>query len=85
MSMPVCNKCVTGYRIPGEPQGTITKIGNYQTYVATPSKGVMDESKVIASFSDIFGLQQNNKVVADMIAEQTGYTVYLPDVSHDGH
>jgi carboxymethylenebutenolidase len=80
MSKPVCANCVTGFRIPGEAKGTVTKIGPFDTYVATPSGGAKDASKVIISFSDIFGMQLNNKIVADLLAEQTGYTTYLPDV-----
>lgn len=81
MSKPLCADCITGFRIPGEAKGTVSRLGNYATYVATPKEGISDTSKVIVSFSDIFGMTQNNKIVADLLAQQTGYTVYLPDVS----
>lgn len=57
-------------------------IATFQTYVASPSQGEADRSKAVVSFTDVFGIGlQNIKIVADMIADQTGFMVYVPDVS----
>lgn len=81
--MSICINCITGTEIPGEPKGSVEKIANIDTYVAKPSKEIADDSKTkaILSFTDVFGMQfKNNKIVADLIAEQSGLTVYTPDV-----
>lgn len=80
-SKPICINCITGSIIPGEPKGSEEKIGPFNTYVAKPSAGVADPSKAVLSLTDVFGLAlPNNKIVADMLAEQTGFVVYVPDV-----
>lgn len=82
MSGVICINCVTGTLLPGEPKGTIEKIGKYDTYIAKPTKGSAADSKAILSFTDVFGIGfKNNKIVGDLLAEQTGMVVYVPDVS----
>jgi dienelactone hydrolase len=80
VSKPFCINCISGSIIPGEPKGCEVLIGKFNTYVAQPSSGVTDESKIVISFTDVFGLAVNNKLVADMVADQSGYTVYVPDL-----
>jgi hypothetical protein len=78
----ICINCVTGHLLPGEPKGKEEKIGNVVTYVAMPSSGAVDKSKAIISFTDVFEIGLKNiKIVGDMLAEQTGLAVYIPDVS----
>ncbi|UZJ56196.1 hypothetical protein CBS101457_005516 [Exobasidium rhododendri] len=81
MSSPVCINCITGSILPGEPKGEIVKIGSYETYVAKPSAENVNLAKsAIVSFADVFGLSKNNKIVADLVSEQSGLVVYLPDL-----
>lgn len=78
--MPICINCVTGFELPGEPKGRTEKIGPYSTYVAK-SGDATQSSKAIVSMTDVFGLAlKNSKIIADMLAEKTGYTVYVPDL-----
>lgn len=78
--MPICINCITGNELPGEPKGTIEKIGPYSTYVAK-SGDAAQAGKAIVSLTDVFGLAlKNSKIIADMVAEKTGVTVYVPDV-----
>lgn len=80
-----CIHCVTGFRIPGEPKGKMEKIGEFDTYIATPSQGVRDPAKAIIYFYDAFGLKlANNKILPDTLADATGLTVYVPDVFNGG-
>ncbi|PWN52015.1 alpha/beta-hydrolase [Violaceomyces palustris] len=81
---PFCIHCVSGDIIPGTPRGTEQTIGPYKVYVTHPSSGApADPAKVIVSFTDVFGLELvNNKIIPDLIADQTGFTVYVPDMFH---
>lgn len=80
-SKPFCVHCVTGYRLPGQPRGRIEKIGTFDTYLAEPSTGVQDTTKAIIFFTDAFGLGlDNNKILADRLAQATGLSVYAPDL-----
>jgi hypothetical protein len=82
MSGVICINCITGTLLPGEPKGSVEKIGGIDTYVAKPSRGADNNSKAIVSFTDVFGIGfKNNKIVGDLLAEQTGMVVYVPDVS----
>lgn len=85
---PLCIHCVSGDVIPGEPKGTIETIGPYETYVSKPpaeSASAASEGKAVVLFTDVFGLAlQNNKIVADLIAERSSITVYVPDVRGGG-
>lgn len=78
-----CVHCVSGFRIPGDPKGKMETIHGLNTYVATPTNAASDSAKkAIIFFYDAFGLKlANNKVIPDKIADATGLTVYVPDVS----
>lgn len=77
-SAPICINCVTGFKLPGTPKGNVQKLGPYDTYIA--GNGGSHE-KAIVLFTDAFGLGlDNNKIIADMIAERTGFPVFVPDV-----
>jgi hypothetical protein len=78
-----CVHCTSGSRIPGEPKGKIESLHGFNTYVATPASPSADSaSKAIIYFYDAFGLNLvNNKIIPDLLADATGLTVYVPDVS----
>jgi hypothetical protein len=79
---PFCINCVSGDVLPGEPRGSLARIGPFDTYVAQPSTPAANsEGVAIVYFVDAFGLQlKNNKILPDMIADGTGLPVYVPDV-----
>lgn len=78
--MSFCQHCVDLKELPGTPQGSEQKIAGVQSYVAEGSK---KGSIVIAT--DIFGNGVTNpKVVADIFAKKTGYSVYVPDIFPGG-
>jgi hypothetical protein len=81
-SKPFCINCVSGDVLPGEPRGSLARIGPFDTYVAQPAERAPNsEGVAIVYFVDAFGLQlKNNKILPDMIADGTGLPVYVPDV-----
>lgn len=77
----ICVKCVSGSLLPGKPLGYVERIADCSTYIAQSASNA-DPTKAIISFTDVFGIEfKNNRIVADLIAQQTGYTVFVPDVS----
>lgn len=85
MSAPICVHCITGDRLPGEPRGKTEKIGPYETYIATPKEPRQGaETHAVVSLTDVFGLGLvNNKIYADLLADDAGIAVYVPDVSEE--
>jgi len=79
---PLCENCLAGHYIPGEPAGKIIKLDDVEYYVATPrDANKLKEGKVIVIFTDVFGIAiNNNKLIADLLANEGGYTVYVPDI-----
>ncbi|KAL8277762.1 hypothetical protein RQP46_009884 [Phenoliferia psychrophenolica] len=76
----ICDDCVSGGLIPGTPQGTMSDLGGMKYYVAE-GKGEGKADRAIVICTDLFGLGiDNTKLVADSIAGQSGFTVYVPDV-----
>ncbi|KAI8332883.1 Alpha/Beta hydrolase protein [Chlamydoabsidia padenii] len=57
------------------PTGTIEQIGNVPSYVVGP----VDAKKAIVLIYDIFGMQNNTKQFADILAKHCGYKVVMPD------
>jgi len=82
---PLCANCLSGHVIPGTPAGEVKKFGGVDCYITPPHKGEQKPGKVVVLLTDIFGLGLvNNKLVADLIANEGGYTVYVPDL-FDGY
>lgn len=78
--MSFCEHCIDLKELPGTPSGSSEKVGGVETYVA---KGNQKGSIVIAT--DIFGVGVTNpKIVADIFAKKTGFTVFVPDIFPGG-
>ncbi|KAG8935764.1 hypothetical protein FRC02_006573 [Tulasnella sp. 418] len=74
----VCEDCFTGALLPGEPTGSMTSIGSQQAYYK-PGNAPTDR-KAIIILPDIFGLASNNhQIIADQLAQETGFDVYVLD------
>jgi len=71
-----CSDCTSGDLLPGSPKST-EKDG---AYLAKGSNQEDAKDKVIVLFTDIFGLISNPKIIADTIAERTGFDVCVPDI-----
>lgn len=71
-----CENCKKGYIIPGEPTGTM--VGG--AYFRTAPSGTESKSAIVL-LTDIFGLPLiNSKIIADLLAEKTGFDVWVPDL-----
>ncbi|KAJ6104832.1 hypothetical protein N7523_011152 [Penicillium sp. IBT 18751x] len=70
--------CLTGFAREGNPTGEDGHIGDIATYISRP-QGNGKEKKAILFLSDIFGIYQNSKLLADAFAEQ-GYLTIVPDI-----
>ncbi|CEH12170.1 Predicted hydrolase related to dienelactone hydrolase [Ceraceosorus bombacis] len=78
-AQPFCVHCVSGDVLPGESKGKESKIGPYNTYIASPSSTRSSTVGIIFA-CDAFGLAlKNNKILADTLADKLGTTVYVPD------
>eukprot|EP00123_Amoebidium_parasiticum_P021032 comp6037_c0_seq1/m.1881 comp6037_c0_seq1/g.1881 ORF comp6037_c0_seq1/g.1881 comp6037_c0_seq1/m.1881 type:complete len:256 (-) comp6037_c0_seq1:312-1079(-) len=76
---PVPECCSTGHIHAGSPKGTTMKLGPREAYVVDPVSGRTD--KVILYIVDVFGWELvNSRLLADKIAELSGYTVVMPDI-----
>ncbi|KWU45863.1 hypothetical protein RHOSPDRAFT_32336 [Rhodotorula sp. JG-1b] len=72
-----CAACFQGYKLDGEPKGTMQELGGLAYYFA-PGKST---EKAIVLGTDLFGLGVPNcKIVADWFAENTGLPVFVPDL-----
>ena len=72
-----CPDCTSGSLLPGSPKGTEEN----RVYLAKGSNQEDTKGKAIVIFTDIFGLSISNpKIIADTIAERTGFDVWVPDV-----
>ena len=72
-----CSDCVSGDWLPGSPKGTEEN----GTYFAKGSDQESTQDKAVVVFTDIFGLSISNpKIIADTIAERTGFDVWVPDL-----
>ena len=75
----VCKDCITGFVHQGTPKGTAKTIAGLPTYAATPTT-TRGKPGVVVIIPDVFGWEFiNNRLLADVYAEKTGRTVYLPD------
>jgi len=76
-----CSDCTSGNWLPGSPKGTEEN----GAYLAKGSNQEDTKDKAVVVLTDIFGLAISNpKIIADTIAERTGFDVWVPDL-FDGH
>jgi len=82
-----CEHCTTGYLAKGKPKGKEEQIAGVPAYWAHP-KG--ESKSAVVYITDAFGHTfDNNRILADSIAEHAGVVVVMPDVfegqplSHD--
>lgn len=74
MSAGICERCKSGYILPGEPKGSIQENGAY--FIAGN-----DSTRAIILLTDAFGLSlKNNRILADRFAEEVGCDVWVPDI-----
>jgi dienelactone hydrolase len=72
-----CPDCTSGNSLPGSPKGTEEN----GVYLAKGSSQPDTKDKAVIIFTDIFGLSISNpKLIADTIAERTGFDVWVPDL-----
>ncbi|KAF2646055.1 alpha/beta-hydrolase [Massarina eburnea CBS 473.64] len=77
MTESTCTQCITGTIHPGQPSGKIESIHGLNVYV---TGNHANPKATVVLYSDVFGLElPNNKLLADSIASQGNYLVYLPD------
>ncbi|KAG6851967.1 hypothetical protein C0991_004559, partial [Blastosporella zonata] len=70
-----CPNCTAGELLPGEPSGSISTLGAYFSPGSNPST-----KSAIVLLTDVFGLPLKNcKIIADHLARETGYDVWIPD------
>ncbi|BCS01524.1 dienelactone hydrolase family protein [Aspergillus luchuensis] len=70
--------CAQGFKHEGTPVGEVKKINNIDTYIVYPKDNKTPE-KAVLFLSDIFGLFNNAKLLADEFANN-GYLCVLPDL-----
>jgi len=76
--MSFCKDCVRGVTHEGTPEGTLTKIGGVDVYIATPTVDY-PKDKVLLFLPDVFGIPLiNNKLLADDFAHN-GFKTIIPD------
>ncbi|KZO96044.1 alpha/beta-hydrolase [Calocera viscosa TUFC12733] len=83
MSLPICENCTKGTKLPGTPKGSMIKVAGIDTYLATPPGPVdpQDAHKAVVIFTDVLGLPLgNSQIIADGFAKQLGLPVYVPDM-----
>ncbi len=82
MSKPgLCEDCVSGGVLPGVTRGSMEQIGPFNTYVAKPTGEIKRDDAALVYYTDVFGLAlKNNKILADMLADELGIVVYAPDL-----
>jgi len=72
-----CSDCTSGNWLPGSPKGTEEN----GVYLASGSNQEDTKDKAVVVLTDIFGLAISNpKIIADTIAERTGFDVWVPDM-----
>ncbi|KAL1988386.1 hypothetical protein VTN96DRAFT_10069 [Rasamsonia emersonii] len=70
--------CFTGFRHEGTPEGEIKSIGNVRAYFSYP-KDNKTPDKAVFIITDVFGLYNNSKLLADDFASN-GYLTVVPDL-----
>ncbi|PVH69707.1 dienelactone hydrolase family protein [Cadophora sp. DSE1049] len=77
-SKPLGPCCFRGFKHEGDPVGEIKTIGDVQTYFSYPTDIESPETAVLL-LSDVFGLFNNSKLLADDFAKNQ-YLAVLPDL-----
>ncbi|OAX79183.1 hypothetical protein ACJ72_06497 [Emergomyces africanus] len=79
-SNPPSTCCARGFKHEGIATGEITKIGDIDVYIARPHTATTQQpEKAIIILTDILGLADNTKFVADDYASR-GYLTVVPDL-----
>ncbi|OJD12862.1 hypothetical protein ACJ73_09287 [Blastomyces percursus] len=84
-SHPPGSCCTRGFKHEGTPSGETKKIGDIDTYFSHPPTSTMTTTtsskpaRAIIIFTDILGLADNAKFIADDFAAR-GYLVVVPDL-----
>ncbi|KAM0331266.1 hypothetical protein ACHAQA_002936 [Verticillium albo-atrum] len=80
-SYPPGQCCTTGFKHEGTPTGEDIKIdsGKLAAYVAKPATDKNNTGAGIIFLPDIFGISNNNRLLADQFAG-AGYTTLIPDI-----
>jgi len=86
----LCEDCVRGYRIPGQPAGEMVDVGSQKAYLhvaprtkraASGPAGSTKGKSAVVILTDVFGLPvQNPKIIADSLSRKLGVDVYVPDI-----
>lgn len=72
-----CPDCISGSSLPGSPKGTEES----GAYFAKGSGQEEAKDKAVVVLTDIFGIATPNpKIIADTIADRTGFDVWVPDL-----
>lgn len=72
-----CPDCISGNPLPGSPKGTEEN----GAYFAQGSGQEETKDKAVVVLTDIFGIAiPNPKIIADTIADRTGFDVWVPDL-----
>jgi hypothetical protein len=81
MAAPLSDACCDRPKVSSNyaPQGKMEKIGSVDVYRTGP-----DSDRVILHLSDIFAFTNNNKQVADLLAQRCKCTVIMPDLLKGG-
>lgn len=73
LAKPSGDCCIQGHLHAGDPRGSVTTIGDIETYVVKPSEGKAN-GNILLYFPDVYGHFQNGFLVMDEFAD-AGYLV----------
>lgn len=81
MAAPLSDACCDRPKVSSNyvPQGKMDKIGSVDVY-----RVGLDSDRVLLHLSDIFAFTNNNKQVADLLAQRSKCTVFMPDLLKGG-
>ncbi|KAH8816620.1 dienelactone hydrolase family protein [Xylogone sp. PMI_703] len=73
--------CFTGFQYEGDPVGEIIQVANRPTYISRPDTSSSNyvAGSAVVIISDVFGIYNNSKLIADNFATN-GYLTVIPDV-----
>ncbi|KAI1429712.1 dienelactone hydrolase [Xylaria sp. FL1777] len=78
-SNPPGKCCTVGVKHDGESTGADIKVGKHAAYLATPEPAKAHKDAGILFVSDVFGIWQNSKLIADQFAAN-GYLTLIIDL-----
>ena len=83
--MAFCSKCIQGYVLPGEPEGSIASDTRAYFTPAPSTSDATRKRRAIIILTDVFGLTlPNPKILADELAQTLECDVYIPDIFNGG-